>query len=1134
MHKPRILIIEDQLIVAEDLASQLEESGYEVIGISDTGEEAVKIALQALPDLVLVDIQLRGAMDGIEAAQVIRSHLDSAIVFLTAHSAKGLFERAKETEPDGYLYKPVSPMELSRTVEIGLFKKGMERRLRESEEKYRTLVETIPHGIVETDTLGTITFANEGYCRMLGFTTEEIQGKSLLDLLPSESEREDVRAYIEYLLREQPQTIPWLGDHLTKDGTLIRVRSEGNYKRNGQGQVIGFIAIVTDITERWKAEEALRQSEEEFRRIIENLQDPFYRADMNGILTFLSPASERVAGYKPEEGVGHPITMFYADPSERQEFMKLIMKNGFVNDFEARLVHKDGHIVWVSTSARLYKDKDGRIVGVEGIARDISDHKLMEAALSESEQMFRLLSEQSLVTIAILQDGVFRYVNQAASNLLEYPVEEILSWPRDQFLNVVHPEDRSLVYQQARLKQEGEPKQLVGYSFRIITKSGINKWVEIYSKTVEVKGSPANLITMLDITDRKGVEEALRYSEEKFRLIFQFSPLGVFHFDSTGTITACNDRFVSIIGSSREKLVGLNTIRNLRDISMIASIKDALSGGLGHYEDSYTSVTAQKTTPVKCEFAPILSADGTVLGGIGIVEDVSERKVAEAALQRSEHLYRSVIENIEDVFYRSDAEGKLFMASPSGARLFGYDRVNEMIGLPLESLWVNPQERRRLLDIVREQGKVTDFEGVLRKKDGSTFVASLSTHFYRDEDGAVLGTEGIVRDISERKRIESNLLQSQKMQAMGTLAGGVAHEINNLLQVVLGHADMLLLREGMDEKSGRSLEAICRAARNGAYLVNRILAFSRKTKPEMKPTNLSEEVRRLEELLRSTIPRMISLEMSLEENLRMISADPAQIEQILLNLAANARDAMAEGGRLVFETRNATIRERYCRTHPEVKPGKYVLLTVSDTGQGMEKGISDRIFEPFFTTKKPGKGTGLGLSTVFGAVKKHGGHVTCLSEPGAGSTFKKFFPVLAEPLQPDLATTIEMPAGGTDTLLLVDDEDAVRTLGAEMLELAGYTVLTASNGREAMEVYRNNRDSISLVILDLVMPEMSGRKCLEELLKINPDVNVLIASGFSVNGPAKEARESGAVGFLSKPFDLKQILLAIRKCLDSV
>ncbi|MFH0823750.1 MAG: PAS domain S-box protein [Pseudomonadota bacterium] len=1260
MGKTRVLIVEDQFLLAEDLAGILEESGYEVIDIVDTGEEAVQTALTVSPDLVMLDIRLRGAMDGIEAARLIRTHLDPAIVYLTAHSEQRLFDRAKETKPDGYLYKPVSPIELTRTVEIVLFRKEMERRLRESEAKYKELVETVSDGIVQTDRDGTVTFANPAYCRMLGFTMEEMIGKSIPDFQPSELEREEMRAYLDHAARRQPPLSSWFGTHRTGDGGLIFVQSDWNYRRNDKGDVIGFIAVVKDVTDRKKAEEelrdseekyrlifsgekdaillsdaetmtiidaneaaeklwggtkaeflgmsvpslsaepektetalagvvhsgayevserrlkkkdgtefiaevsvspftlknrlvvcsiirditerknagdALRRREEEFRRIIENLQDAFYRADMNGVFTFLSPASERVAGYKPEEGVGRPISMFYADPSERQEFMRLMMLDGFVNDFEAGLLHKDGHKVWVSTSARFFRNKDGNIAGVEGIARDISERKKMEQELRDREALLRSISDNlpsgMIYQLVRKPDGSrkFTYLSEQVKDFYGCSSAEAENDPQLIYGRVL-PADRDRVFSE----EEKANENLADFQseVRMISPSGDIRWSHFASSPRRMEdGSTSWSGLEIDITERKKMEESLQESETKYRLMFEFSPFGVFHFDDTGTITACNDKFVEIIGSSRERLIGLNTLKDLKDTNIIASIRHALSGGIGHYEDTYTSVTGQKATPVRCEFAPILTKEGAALGGIGIVQDISERKRAEEALRKSEHLYRSVIENIEDVFYRSDAEGRLLMSSPSGARVLGYDSVEEMIGVPLDSFWVDPKERDKLLRIVNSQGKVTDFEGVLKRRGGSPFTASLSTHFYRDEDGKVLGTEGIVRDISDRKRMEANLLQSQKMQAMGTLAGGVAHEINNLLQVVLGNADMLLLREGMDEKSGRSLEAIRRAAGNGANLVKGILTFSRKALPEMKPTNLTEEVRRLEDLLGRTIPRMISIEMSVQEDLWAISADPSQIEQILVNLAINAGDAMPEGGRLVFETRNVTIRSDYCRTYPDVNPGKYVLLTVSDTGTGMDKQTLNRVFEPFFTTKPPGKGTGLGLSVVFGVVKTHGAHITAYSELGAGTTFKIYFPVLEKELQPGVITTMEMPAGGTETVLLVDDDDAVRILGAEMLEMAGYNVLTASNGREALEIYRSTGHSISLVVLDLIMPEMSGGKCLAELLKINPHVKVLIASGYAADGPAKEARESGAAGFVSKPFDIKEMLLAVRKCLGA-
>ncbi len=498
MSKARVLIVEDQLIVAEDLAKLMEESGHEVIGICETGEEAVNTCLLAPADLVIVDIQLRGAMDGIEAVQQIGTQQDPAIVYLTAHSEKGLFERAKQTEPDGYLYKPVSPLELTRTVEIVLFKKKMETRLRESEEKYRELVETISDGIVQTDTVGTVTFANPAYCRMLGFTMEEIIGKSILDFQVSESERKELRSYLDYIGSQQPPPVPWFGTHQTKDGGLIVVQCDWNYRRGSQGHITGFIAVVKDITEGRRAEDALRKSEEEFRRIIENLQDPFYRADMNGIFTFLSPASERVAGYKPEEGVGHPITMFYADPTERQEFMKLIAENGFVNDFQARLVHKDGHTVWVSTSARLFKDEEGKIAGVEGIARDISDRKRAEEALRDSEEKYRLLfsHEKDAILLSDAETKTILDVNRSCEKLWGYGREEFLSM-RVPSLSA-EPENTE--------KALAEVTSLGGYEVASRTlkrKDGTDFIAEISANPFTLKGRLVVCSIVRDITDRK-------------------------------------------------------------------------------------------------------------------------------------------------------------------------------------------------------------------------------------------------------------------------------------------------------------------------------------------------------------------------------------------------------------------------------------------------------------------------------------------------------------------------------------------------------------------------------------------------------------------------------------------------------
>ncbi len=340
------------------------------------------------------------------------------------------------------------------------------------------------------------------------------------------------------------------------------------------------------------------------------------------------------------------------------------------------------------------------------------------------------------------------------------------------------------------------------------------------------------------------------------------------------------------------------------------------------------------------------------------------------------------------------------------------------------------------------------------------------------------------------------------------------------------------MKKGPEDPDRRKLEVIQQAARDGADLVSRILTFSRKVESRTRPIDLNEEIRKAQKLLARTVPLMIEIKLVLAENLQIIDADPAQVEQVLLNLAINAQHAMPDGGQLLIETSNVSISDEYLRTHLDAEPGKYVLLSVSDTGVGMEPEVLDRVFEPFFTTKANGEGTGLGLSMVHGIVSKHGGYIRCYSEPGRGTSFKIYFPVSATELMSDLTVTREMPAFGTETILLVDDDDRVLDMGRQMIGMGGYQVLTARSGEEALEIYASHRQDIALVILDLIMPGMGGKRCLQELLRINPDAKILVASGYSSNGLAIDKEEEGARGSLNKPYDSKDILSAIRKVLD--
>jgi PAS domain S-box-containing protein len=514
-------------------------------------------------------------------------------------------------------------------------------------------------------------------------------------------------------------------------------------------------------------------------------------------------------------------------------------------------------------------------------------------------------------------------------------------------------------------------------------------------------------------------------------------------------------------------------------------------------------------------------------------QEVAERKKAESALRDSEQRFRCLSENSPEIIYTLGQDGAFTYVNPAWESVLGHS-VAEVTGKYFVDFSPKEDSKKyvRLFKRIRD-GKETlmDISGTLLNKDGSLRLFNLSGAPNLGPDGAVSGMVGLLKDVTEERSLQAQLQQAQKMEAVGTLAGGVAHDFNNLLQAVLGYSDLLLLHKTEGDSDHCKILEIKKAAERGAELAKQLLTFSRKVESKQRPTDLNHEVGQVHRLLDRIIPKMIKIELHLGENLKTVNADPTQVEQVLINLAVNAKDAMPEGGKLIIETQNVRLSEHYCKTHLGARPGDYVLLSVTDTGHGIDKETLANIFEPFFTTKETGKGTGLGLAMVYGIVKKHGGYIMCYSEPCEGSTFKIYLPTIEGQAEIEENKEDEMPTGGNETLLLVDDDEVILELGRQMLSEFGYTVLTASDGENALSLYRQRQMGIDLVVLDLIMPGMGGKKCLEELLKINSVAKVVIASGYSVNGHIKEALEMGARDFISKPYDINQMLKTVRRVL---
>ncbi len=530
---------------------------------------------------------------------------------------------------------------------------------------------------------------------------------------------------------------------------------------------------------------------------------------------------------------------------------------------------------------------------------------------------------------------------------------------------------------------------------------------------------------------------------------------------------------------------------------------------------------------------PIIGQDGNVSKVIEYTIDVTERKRTEHALRESEERMRLVIE-ASPIGIAIVQDRKYLYVNPAFSGTFGYEHAEAIVGLRAEDLFME-KDRASVATQARELSRGASASPPLEitgvRQNGDPFEASmwLTAIDFQGKPSLL----GFITDISKEKALRSQLVHAQKMEAIGTLAGGIAHDFNNLLTIIQGFSELVLLEKNEDDRDYSDLLKVVRAARNGADLVRRILTFSRKVETKQRPIDLNYEVTQAEQLLRRTIPKMTEIVLVLDHTLGKINGDPGQIEQILLNLAVNAQHAMPEGGRLVIETKNVTLDEDYCRNHIDVRPGEYALLMVKDNGQGMTKDVLDHVFEPFYTTKKQGEGTGLGLAMVFGIVKAHRGAIACRSAPHVGTTFEMYFPVIQMPETDDVTAEQVISAVGHETILLVDDEESIRDLGKRILSRAGYHIITASNGMEAVEIYRSTRDQIALIVLDVIMPVMGGAQCLEKLLQINPKAKVLITSGFFIDGPTKHAVESGSKGFVSKPFRMSEVLTAVRRILDA-
>jgi PAS domain S-box-containing protein len=880
---------------------------------------------------------------------------------------------------------------------------------------------------------------------------------------------------------------------------------------------------------------ARKQDEKKFKALLESPPDVMIVIHPSGRIVFANSEAEGMFGYTLEELLGKTyLTLvperFRAESSER--FARLLSslelhEQQTQREFWCR--RKDGSEFPAEVTSSPIETLKGVVVAVS--VRDITQRKRAEEALRESEQFSREI-------VANAQEGVVVYDTELRYQVWNRFMEELTGVPASEVLGKcgfdLFPHIREQgVDLMIRRALAGEVVHSPDMAFRVPT-TGKSGWVSsIFSPHLGARGQIVGVIsTIRDITEHKHAETVLQESEERYRTLFENAPVGLYRTTPEGHILAGNPAFVRMLGySSFEELArrDLNTSDFEPDYPRTQFIelldKQGEIAGLEsvwYRRDGDVLHVRENVRAIRDDSGKILCFEGTA-------EDITQRKRAEAEHTR----LVTAIEQSAEAVVITGISGDIQYVNPAFTRITGYSR-QEVLGKNPRILKSDKQDAafyQHLWATILQEG-IWHGEIINRRKDGSLYTEEMNIAAVRGARGEITHFIATKQDVTERKTLEEHVRQAAKIEAVGRLAGGVAHDFNNLLTIMNGYTDLLAEELGSDHKVSDYLKEIKDAGERATTLTRQLLAFSRRQVLAPQVLDLNSVVSNLEKMLRRLIGEDIKLHTLLDPSLGRVKADPGQIEQVIMNLAVNARDAMPSGGDLTLETRNVQLDETFARSHVTVKPGPHIMLAVSDTGAGMTPETKERIFEPFFTTKEKGKGTGLGLATVYGIVKQSGGSIWVYSELGRGTSFKIYLPVASEsPAARGHTKAQADAASGSETILVVEDEEGVRSLIRLALESAGYRVLGMEDGQSALAGCASYNGPIHLLLTDVVMPQLSGPLVAEKVTAMRPDIKVLYMSGYTDDAVVRHGVLSRDMPFIQKPFSPGALREKIREVL---
>ena len=1074
--------------------------------------------------------------------------------------------------------KEIEVMEtVSNLMAMALNRFEMEEALRKSEEKYRGIFDESIAAIYIFDEKKRFLDSNRAGLDLLGYSREELLNMSIPDVdadpvavLPAHKQ-----------LLEGDRLINYEHQLRRKDGTVITVLNNSIPITDVQGHVIGMQSTLLDVTERKSAEEALIESEERFRAgFMGNPNAVAISRQEDSVWIDVNQAALDLFGYTREEVIGKSALNdnLWVDPLERRRIVEMLERGENINRQEVQLRHKDGRTILVSASARQLTFN-----GVKHLlftTEDVTERRLMEEE--------RELNTARLQALLDLNEKRRSDANELARFALEE--SERLTRSNIGFINFLSDDEKEVtqrMYTQKTLEHCEVPEEIQAFAI-----SGCGLWSEAYrqkrpivvndytsehpAKTglpgghVELRrfmsipvfeGDSVVAIAALGnkeaeynqgdvrqfrlfmeglwgIMQCKKAESALVLSEEKFSKAFRNAPMlmSINSIDD-GRFLEVNDAFLRTTGYSRETAIGRNALDfglyTTEDRSRILEVLNVE----GRVQELEVELKVADGTAIAC----LCSGEVIEFEGkkrmLFIGSDITERKRNLNSLWETSERFQKVFNSQLDAIFVLNAEipARVVETNKAVTTIFGYE-AHELIGETTEKLHVNAPSlkefQKKLASAIEDEGFLHKFEFSMKRKDGTVFPTEHTVLELKNDAGDRTGWVSVVRDLTDRRQIEARLMQAQKMEAIGALAGGIAHDFNNILFPIVALSEMLTEDLPIDSPEHESAREIFKAGRRGADLVKQILAFSRKSEHKMIPIQIQRVLKDALKLCRSTIPSNIEIVRDIQSNCGLVKGDPTQVHQVAMNLITNAYHAVEPTGGTISIGLMETAVEREDLGESALDPGRYALLTVADTGHGMEPAILEKIFEPYFTTKTKEKGTGLGLAVVYGIVKEHRGEIKVESEPGKGSTFKVFFPLMQQACEPVLAEKAERSYTGNERILLVDDEEPIVRTEKKVLERLGYKVTTRTDSTEALETFKTSPDSFDMVITDMAMPNMAGDRLAQELLSIKATLPIILCTGFSEAINEKKTAELGIRGLLMKPIAKYELAEMIRKVLD--